>query len=62
MSLSIKELENFSFKLPDLERQRQIVQSLIRYDGLLQDYEIALSKEQKALESYRKALLYNVLK
>ncbi len=62
MSLSIKELENFSFKLPDLERQRQIVQSLIRYDGLLQDYEIALAKEQKALESYRKALLYNVLK
>ena len=62
MSLSIKELGEFSFKLPDLERQQQIVQSIIRYDGLLQDYEIALAKEQKALESYRKALLNNVLK
>lgn len=62
MSLSIKELGEFSFKLPDLERQRQIVQSLIRYDGLLQDYEIALAEEQKALKTYRKALLNNVLK
>lgn len=62
MSLSIKELGDFTFKLPDLERQRQIVQSLIRYDGLLQDYEIALAEEQKALKTYRKALLNNVLK
>lgn len=62
MSLSIKELGDFTFKLPDLERQRQIVQSLIRYDGLLQDYEIALVEEQKALKTYRKALLNNVLK
>lgn len=61
LSLSIKELGNFSFKLPNPMVQRLSVNSTFSYDDLLEDYNKALINEQKALNSYREVWLNNVL-
>lgn len=61
LSLSIKVLGDFSFKLPNPMVQKISINSSFSYDDLLEDYNKALINEQEALNTYREAWLNNVL-
>ena len=59
--LSNKILGEFSFILPSLTVQNQLINSVGRYNDLVRQLEFALSEEQIAAKAYRNALLKKLL-